>query len=76
MNIRCGIDIIELERVDKALSRFGDRFKNKIFTEAERQYCESMGKASLNSYAARFLLRKLFQRHLAQAFPKEYPFWI
>ena len=34
MNIRCGIDILELESVDKALSRFGDRFKNKIFTEA------------------------------------------
>ena len=70
MNIRCGIDIIELERVDKALSRFGDRFKNKIFTEAERQYCESMGKASLNSYAARFSAKEAVSKALGTGISK------
>jgi len=70
MNIRCGIDIIELERVARALSRHGDRFRNKIFTEAEKSYCESMGKASLQSYAARFSAKEAVSKALGTGISK------
>jgi holo-[acyl-carrier protein] synthase len=38
MNISSGIDLIEIDRIEKALERHGDRFLKKIFsaTELER----------------------------------------
>lgn len=35
--IEVGIDIIEIERIGHVLDRFGDRFLNRIYTQAERQ---------------------------------------
>ena len=35
--IEVGIHIIENERIERVLARFGDRFLNRIFTPAERE---------------------------------------
>src|SRR5210317_1730454 len=35
MNISSGIDLIEIERIEKALSRHGEHFLKKIFSETE-----------------------------------------
>jgi len=35
MNISSGIDLIEISRIEKALERHGDRFLERIFSEAE-----------------------------------------
>ena len=35
MNISSGIDIIEIDRIRKALDRHGERFLKKVFSEAE-----------------------------------------
>lgn len=35
--IEVGIDIIEIERIEHVLARFGDRFLNRIFTPTERE---------------------------------------
>jgi holo-[acyl-carrier protein] synthase len=46
-----GLDMIEIERIERALRR--PRFRERVFTEAERAYCD--GKANpAQSYAARF----------------------
>ena len=63
MNIRCGIDIIELDRISRALSD-GDSFKNKVFTPRERAYCEKRGKGSMQSYAARFCAKEAVAKAL------------
>lgn len=39
MNLASGIDIIEIKRVEQAISRHGDRFLARIFTPAEQQDC-------------------------------------
>lgn len=39
MNIKCGIDIIEIARVKKSIENFGQTFINKIYTEDEVAYC-------------------------------------
>ena len=36
---RVGTDLIEIERIRRALERPG--FRNRCFTEAEQAYCES-----------------------------------
>jgi holo-[acyl-carrier protein] synthase len=46
-----GLDMIELERIVGALRR--PRFRERVFTEAERAYCESKANPA-QSYAARF----------------------
>jgi holo-[acyl-carrier protein] synthase len=69
MNIRCGIDIVELDRFSRALST-GDSFKNKVFTPNERSYCESLGKNSLQSYAARFCAKEAVAKALGTGISK------
>ena len=34
-----GVDIIEINRVQGALDRFGERFLNRIYTDLEIRYC-------------------------------------
>jgi holo-[acyl-carrier protein] synthase len=45
------MDVIEIERVRRALERPG--FRERCFTEAERSYCDSRADPA-QSYAARF----------------------
>ena len=49
--VKVGVDVIEIERIRKALDRHG--FRERCFTEAERSYCDSK-KNPAESYAARF----------------------
>jgi len=35
--MRIGVDLIEVERVERAMARHGDRFFRRFFTERERQ---------------------------------------
>jgi holo-[acyl-carrier protein] synthase len=49
--VKVGIDLIEIERVRRALERAG--FRERCFTEAEQTYCDSRADPA-QSYAARF----------------------
>ncbi len=37
--LRCGIDSIEISRVEEGIARFGERFLNRFFTPGERSDC-------------------------------------
>jgi holo-[acyl-carrier protein] synthase len=52
MTTRVGVDLIEIERVRRALDRY-PRFRERCFTEAERAYCESRRNPA-ESFAGRF----------------------
>jgi holo-[acyl-carrier protein] synthase len=41
MIVGIGLDIAEVDRVKGAIDRHGERFLNRVYTEAERRYCES-----------------------------------
>jgi holo-[acyl-carrier protein] synthase len=49
--VRVGLDLIEIGRIERALGRPG--FRERIFTEAERTYCDSRANPAQH-YAARF----------------------
>jgi holo-[acyl-carrier protein] synthase len=49
---RVGVDLIEIERIRRALDRY-PRFRERCFTDAERAYCESRRNPA-ESYAGRF----------------------
>jgi holo-[acyl-carrier protein] synthase len=50
--VKVGLDVIEIERISVALDRY-DSFRERCFTEAERDYCDSRPNPAQH-YAARF----------------------
>ena len=57
MIVSIGIDIIEVRRVREVLART-PRFAERVFTDAERDYCESRGVVAAQHYAARFAAKE------------------
>jgi len=45
-----GLDVVELERIRRAIDRFGDRFLSRVYTPAEQELC----KGRLPQLASRF----------------------
>ncbi len=66
MIIGIGVDIIELERIEKALQ--GHAFAARIFNSAECAYCEARGRQKVASYAARFAAKEAFVKALGTGF--------
>lgn len=58
MEVKCGIDIIEVERVKECIETLGDSFINKIFTKAEIEYCNSKNNMKYQHFAARFAAKE------------------
>jgi holo-[acyl-carrier protein] synthase len=57
MIVSNGIDIIEVARIREVLLRT-PRFRERVFTEAERAYCDSRGAVAAQHYAARFAAKE------------------
>lgn len=55
-----GVDIIEIERIEQALARHGDRFYQRFFTNQERTYCS--GRA--DRLAGRFAVKEAVAKAL------------
>ena len=57
MIVSIGIDIIEVGRIREVLVRT-PRFAERVFTAAERAYCDSRGAVAAQHYAARFAAKE------------------
>ena len=57
MIIGLGSDLCNIERIQSSLDRFGDRFKNRCFTELERTRSDRKPDAAW-SYAKRFAAKE------------------
>ena len=57
MIVGIGIDIIEVARIRKTLVRT-PRFCERVFTAAEREYCDGRGAVAAEHYAARFAAKE------------------
>ena len=40
MEIRTGVDIIEVNRIKESIEQIGQVFVDRIFTEKEQEYCD------------------------------------
>jgi holo-[acyl-carrier protein] synthase len=63
MIVGTGIDIAEVPRIAESISRFGDRFLRRIYTEGEIRYCESKANR-VERYAARFAAKEAAMKAL------------
>ena len=70
--VSVGIDIIEIERIARTLARFGERFLQRVYTEAEIAYCR--GKPA--RLAARFAAKEAVAKALGVGiFWREGVYW-
>lgn len=64
MSINCGVDIIEINRIKETMEASGPAFVERVFTEAEKNYCESKKAVKYKSYAARFAAKEAVAKAL------------
>jgi holo-[acyl-carrier protein] synthase len=53
-----GIDLVEVGRIEQMLKAHGERFVDRVFTEAERGYAEEATRRRAERYAARFACKE------------------
>ncbi|WP_213804390.1 holo-ACP synthase [Granulicella sp. dw_53] len=57
MVIGLGTDLMEIERIQESIERYGNRFLERVFTPGEIEFCMRK-KASAESFAARFAAKE------------------
>ena len=67
MILGLGSDMIDIRRIEQAIERFGDRFLDRIFTDAERSKCDRRANRSA-SYARRFAAKEACSKALGTGF--------
>lgn len=72
MRILIGTDIIEVDRIKKALKNENERFQKRVFTDNEIKYCESKGIQKFQSYAARFAAKEAIYKALSSYIVSDY----
>lgn len=57
MIVGSGIDLVEIERIQHSVHRYGARFLNRVYTTAEQAYCLRK-RTSAESFAGRFAAKE------------------
>lgn len=57
MIVGTGVDIIEIDRIQKSIETYGEKFLNKIYTQTEIDYCSTKAD-KYRRYAARFAIKE------------------
>lgn len=58
-----GTDLVEINRIEKIIDRWGDRFTDKIYSQNEIIYCQNKAYPAVH-YAARFAAKESFLKSL------------
>jgi holo-[acyl-carrier protein] synthase len=70
MILGTGIDIVETQRIEASIERFGERFLDRVFLPNEVAYARSMKKPSLH-LAARFAAKEAISKAFGTGIGKE-----
>src|SRR5215831_6259005 len=73
MIIGLGSDLIDIRRIEQVIERYGDRFLERIFTDAERRKCDRRANRAA-SYARRFAAKEACAKALGTGF-RQGVFW-
>ena len=65
MVVGTGIDIVNIERIEHILSRWGNLFIHRIFTERERGWCQKRTRPQ-ECFALRFAAKEAFLKALGR----------
>lgn len=53
-----GIDLVDIARIERMLIDHDDRFRKRVFTDAEQKYCDAATHRRAERYAARFAAKE------------------
>ena len=67
--IGLGSDILDIRRIEKTFNRFGNRFRDRIFTINEIEKCEKRAQ-KISCYAKRFAAKEAASKALGTGFRK------
>ena len=67
MKIKCGTDIIEIDRIKESIESLGDKFLNRVYTQKEIAYCESKKSQKYQHYAARFAAKEAIFKAISES---------
>lgn len=65
----CGVDVVELDRFRRVLSRGGDAFRRRVFTKAEEAYANARRRTSVLHLAGRFAAKEAVIKAMSQVKP-------
>lgn len=74
MILGIGNDLCNIERIDKALTRWGDRFKSRVYTPVEIAKADSR-KLQAETYAKRFAAKEACAKALGTGVPNRGVHW-
>ncbi len=72
MQITCGTDIIEIERIKESIKDLGEKFLNRIYTQKEIEYCENKKGQKYQHYAARFAAKEAIFKAISKKLKDKY----
>lgn len=64
MILGIGSDLANIERIEATLARFGDRFRDRVFTDHEQAKAESRPRAVAATYAKRWAAKEACSKAL------------
>ena len=70
MIVGLGSDLCNIERIQKSLDRFGDRFLNRVFTETERAKAARRPFTAAGTLAKRFAAKEAFSKAVGTGFKR------
>ncbi len=70
MIIGLGSDLCNIERIQKSLDQFGERFENRVFTEVERAKAARRPYTRAGTYAKRFAAKEAFSKAVGTGFKR------
>lgn len=65
--VQCGVDIIEIDRIEQSIRRWGERFLNRVWTEREQTICAGR----YSALAARFAGKEAAAKALGTGLPTQ-----
>ncbi len=74
MVIGIGVDIVDISRLERSLAQFGDRFRDRVFTPREIEYCEIVARKA-ERYATRFAAKEAARKAIGAATPVKALAW-
>ena len=70
MIIGIGSDLCNIERIEKSLARFGDRFLQRVFTDVEQSKAASRPHTIAGTLAKRFAAKEAFSKAVGTGFKR------
>jgi holo-[acyl-carrier protein] synthase len=70
MIVGLGSDLCNIDRIEKSVARFGDRFLNRVFTDTERAKAARRPFTAAGTLAKRFAAKEAFSKAVGTGFKR------